>query len=510
MTENLNLPKVSIIILNWNKLDYLKRCVESAVKNTDYPNYEIIILDNASTEGGTKEYLTSLSYKVIFAPVNLGFAKGNNEVVKYASGEYLLLLNNDTIAKYDWLTPMIELTLNNPECGIVGGKLLYPDGTIQHIGVYLNYKGRRKHYFRKYPENIPEASKVRECEAVTAACLLIKKSIFEEVGGFDERYIQGVEDIDLCLKVRELGYKIFFCPQSILTRFEGTSWKDLGDKKWQRLKKKARKNNERLFYKKWGGKIDSMRLESQHSRFKPHDYFVRDFSTIVKLIPEGTKSILNVGCGKGVLGKALKVKGIKEVWGIEIDPLLASEAVFFMDRVITGDIENIIIPERKNSFDCIVMTDVLEHLKDPWSAFKKLTEYLSEDGVMIASISNIRHYRVIKDIIKDRWFYCESGILDSSHLRFFGLSAIKHLFSVADLDIQKIERLKKAKGIMKILNLLTFGSLQELLTFQYLIVAKKKKHIRDENSPKLKERQRAAKEGIKSAIHEVIKNVWAI
>lgn len=478
-------PKISIIILNWNKLDYLKQCIENAVKNTDYPNYEIVILDNASTEAGTKEYLSSLPHKTITSPVNLGFAKGNNEAVKHATGEYLLLLNNDTIPKHDWLTPMIELILNNPECGIVGSKLLYPDGTIQHIGIYLDYKGKRNHYFERYPEDIPEANKIRECEAVTGACLLIKKSVFSLVGGFDERYIQGVEDIDLCFKVRELGYKVFFCPQSVLIHFEGISHKDLDDKQRKKVKRMMNKNNEKIFYEKWGEKIHSFMLELHPWKFKSYNYYTRQFSHIIKLIPDTASSILDVGCGAGLCGKEIRDIGLpRTIVGIEINPVIAKAAANYMDRIIVEDVENLNMQE-DSKFDCIIVADILEHLRDPWTMLRRLRECLSEDGVVIASIPNIRHYKIIKDILRDRWLYRKDGILDGGHLRFFGISTIKHLFSVSKLDIVKIERLEKAEGVMKILNKLFMGALREFLTYQYLIVAKKKKHILDENSAKL-------------------------
>lgn len=488
-------PKVSVIILNWNKLDYLKQCIENAVKNTDYLNYEIIIFDNASIEKGTKEYLSSLPFTTVFGPVNLRFAKGNNEAIKYASGDYLLFLNNDTVPEYDWLSPMVQLIMDAPECGIVGSKLLYPDRTIQHIGMYIDFKGRRKCYFKQYPEDIPEAVTVRECELVSAACMLIKKSLFEKVGKFDERYIHGVEDVDLCLKVRELGYKILFCPKSVLIHFEGTSLRDIGKterekiKNREKLKKKSARNNERIFYKKWGNKIDGMRLEPHHSKFKSRDYFDRDYSGIVRLIPGKAESILYFGFGKGFLGKALKNSGVEKIYGIEIDSALAIETDLYLDldKAIKGDFENISIKDQKNCFDCIVLTDILEHLKDPWISLRKLKELLSEEGMIIASITNIRHYSVIKDIIRDRWFYREDGILDSNHIRFFGLSTIKHLFSTSGLDIIGIERLEKAERFMQILNRVFFNNLREFITSRYLILAKKKKQTsyENENSPEL-------------------------
>src|SRR3990172_9604012 len=176
-------PKVSVIILNWNKLEYLKNCIESIERNTGYPDYEVIIFDNGSEEPGTKEFLSAQNHRVVLSPKNLGFAKGNNEAAKGAAGELLLFLNNDTVVHKNWLEPMVRLMLEHPDCGIVGSKLLYPDGTIQHIGVMFDHRENRRHIFKKYPADIPQAKEVSEREAVTGACMLIRKAVFEKVGG---------------------------------------------------------------------------------------------------------------------------------------------------------------------------------------------------------------------------------------------------------------------------------------------------------------------------------------
>ncbi len=490
-------PKVSIIILNWNKLEYLKQCIKSIEENTDYPNYEVIIFDNGSTEAGTKEFISSprtirksrwskflpddnavvrgslnnkFNYKVIMSPANLGFAKGNNEGARIADGELLLFLNNDTIAHKDWLGAMVSL-IQQQGCGIVGSKLLYPDGTIQHIGVVFDYRGNRRHIFKKYPSDIPHAMEIRECEAVTGACMLIPKELFEKVGGFDEKYIQGSEDIDLCLKARSLGFKVMFCPQSILTHFEQVSLKEKGN----RFKKKTTRHNNSLFMKKWGNKLDKFRLSNDFTGLKPYHYYHQSREEIIKLIPPWAKFILDVGCASGMLGKALKKKNPSlRVWGIEINKEIAKEAEKNSDRVFVTDVEKAdTVFDEPVIFDCIIFADVLEHLRDPWSVLKRFHRYLSRNGRIVCSIPNIRHYKIIKEIVRDRWLYRDEGILDVEHLRFFSLATIKNLFAVSGYDIERIERNKKASGIMKFANKLFSNKLDNFLTQQYLIVCKK-------------------------------------
>jgi len=463
-------PKVSIIILNLDKLGYLKQCIENAVKNAFYSNYEIIVLDNGSREPGTKEYLSSLPYRVIMSPTNMGFARGNNEAARYAAGKYLLFLNNDTIPHANWLEEMMKLILNTPDCGVVGSKLLYPDGRIQHIGVYFDFKGRRRHYFKGYPNDIPEAVEVRECEAVTGACMLIRRDLFNEVNGFDERFVHGSEDIDLCLKIREKGYRVFFCPKSILTHFEQVTLKDLG----KRFKKRSTKKNDRLFVKKWGDKIDCFKLISSYGDYKPYDYYEQPRDEILKLIPEGVNSVLDIGCARGMLGKALRERGVKKIWGVELNPVVASSPSPYLDKVIVGDVEEVEIPCDDGAFDCIIFADVIEHLRDPWSVLFKVRGYLNNSGWVIASIPNIRHYKVVKDIMRDRWLYREQGILDRNHLRFFSLATIKNLFSVTGYDIVRIERSMKAKWGMRLANYMFFGILREFMVLQYLILARRK------------------------------------
>jgi GT2 family glycosyltransferase/tetratricopeptide (TPR) repeat protein len=183
--------------------------------------YEIIIVDNASSDG-TADYLGKLKreFKVLTNKENLGFARACNQGAAAAAGKYLVFLNNDTIPQSGWLEELINFAESNPEIGIVGSKLLYPDGSIQHAGIEL-INGIPDHPFRYAPNDLPQVCEIKELDMVTGACLLIRKDLFEECGLFDEAYLNGVEDIDLCLKVRSRGFKVVYNPKSVLYHYEG-------------------------------------------------------------------------------------------------------------------------------------------------------------------------------------------------------------------------------------------------------------------------------------------------
>jgi glycosyltransferase involved in cell wall biosynthesis/Flp pilus assembly protein TadD len=213
--------KSSIVIPVFNKIEYTRQCLEALFKTTPRGLFELIVVDNSSSDG-TQEYLKKLAgeIKIITNEYNLGFAKACNQGARAARGELLVFLNNDTVPLAGWLEALIETAEYNISIGIVGGKLLYPDGKIQHAGVgFIN--GIPDHPLRNFPGDHPEANETRELDMVTGACLLIKKDLFFECGGFDEQYKNGVEDIDLCLKVRMNGYKVIYNPKSTLYHYEG-------------------------------------------------------------------------------------------------------------------------------------------------------------------------------------------------------------------------------------------------------------------------------------------------
>ncbi|UCD15926.1 MAG: class I SAM-dependent methyltransferase [Candidatus Omnitrophota bacterium] len=191
------------------------------------------------------------------------------------------------------------------------------------------------------------------------------------------------------------------------------------------------------------------------------------------MVPEGAKRILDLGCGDGRLGSMLKIKE-REVVGIEKNDMLCEAAAEKLDRVFSVDMENFVLPYPKEYFDCILCADVLEHLIEPLVFLEKCKEYLSEDGFILASIPNIRYYKVIGNLIfSGTWDYMEQGILDRTHLRFFTLINIKELFIDAGYEIIDIKRNIVAASLMRFLNRASFGRLKEFLTYQYYIKAEK-------------------------------------
>ena len=148
-------------------------------------------------------------------------------------------------------------------------------------------------------------------------------------------------------------------------------------------------------------------------------YYSYSRPEIQALIPSSAKKILDIGCGTGELGKALKERQDCEVTGVEIVPEVADKARENLDKVIVGDIEEIIDDLPENYYDVVIFADVLEHLKNPWKILSQIKTRINAQSIVIISIPNVRHWSVIKDLLEGRWDYQEAGILDKTHLRFF-------------------------------------------------------------------------------------------
>ena len=222
-------PMVSIIIPTRDRVDLLRQCVESIETMTEYAPYEILVLDNDSVDPATRDYLASIenTWRVARCPGPFNFARINNLGVAHARGDYLLFLNNDTRVRHrEWLTAMVEQA-QRPDVGAVGAKLLYPDGRIQHAGVVLGVLGVAGHAFRYCPSGgatyFDLATVVRNVSAVTGACMLVPRRVFEEVGGFDERFAVAFNDVDLCCRIRQHGYLIVYTPLAELCHLESAS-----------------------------------------------------------------------------------------------------------------------------------------------------------------------------------------------------------------------------------------------------------------------------------------------
>jgi len=237
---------VSIIIPVFNQFSFTRQCLEALFATLPVEiSCEILIIDNASTDA-TASYLTNLGSRVttLKNQQNLGFAVACNQGAKQAHGEYLLFLNNDTLPKPGWLLPLVTAVVKG-EADICGARLLYPDGRCQHAGIAFNEKGLGYHIFGNFPGEAPPVMERRLMQAVTGACLLLRKGLFLELGGFDEGFRNGFEDVDLCLRAGQMKKKILYAPESLLVHHaEQTS----GRKDHDIL-------NMQRFFERWQGRI---------------------------------------------------------------------------------------------------------------------------------------------------------------------------------------------------------------------------------------------------------------
>ncbi|MGA4473046.1 glycosyltransferase [Ectopseudomonas chengduensis] len=254
-------PLVSIIIPTKDQLPILQRCVESLLEKTRYPNYEVLIVDNDSQTAEAQTWLAGVEswgeslVRVLRYPYPFNYSAINNMAAQAARGEYLVLLNNDTaILREDWLDAMLNHA-QRPEVGVVGAKLLYPDGRIQHAGVVLGLRGPADHPFigeaMDAPGYMQRLQVDQNYSAVTAACLMIRKSLYEEVGGLDEQAFKvSYNDVDLCLKTREAGYLTVWTPHAVVMH-EGSVSQTRVDPAAQEAKRKRFVAEQDAMYAKW-------------------------------------------------------------------------------------------------------------------------------------------------------------------------------------------------------------------------------------------------------------------
>jgi GT2 family glycosyltransferase len=225
-------PLVSLIVPTRNGLELLRRCINSILEKTDYPNYEILIVDNGSDQQAVLEYLANIvndrRVRVLRDDRSFNFSALNNSAVQSARGEVVGLINNDIeVISPDWLSEMVSIALQ-PSVGAVGARLWFPDETLQHGGIILGVGGVANHSHKHLPRGVPgyfgRAALIQSFSAVTAACLVVRRDLYEQVGGLDEANLAvAFNDVDFCLKLREAGYRNVWTPHAELYHHESAT-----------------------------------------------------------------------------------------------------------------------------------------------------------------------------------------------------------------------------------------------------------------------------------------------
>lgn len=234
--------KLSIIIVSWNTVDTTIKCIQSIKKNLSGFKYEIIVVDNASTDDTVDKLKKYNEVIVVKNKTNLGFGQANNIGTKIAKGEYLLFLNSDMELIDDKLIDMYKYSSKNPYMGIIAPKFLNidlsPQGSVWPPQTLSNaFKEFWLSKENTYSKYTPQGNNPVEVFSVSGGAMMIKKSLFNKIGGWDKRYFMYFEDLELCRQVRKLGYKICFYPDCKLIHRHGTSGKFLADSsnQWRRL-----------------------------------------------------------------------------------------------------------------------------------------------------------------------------------------------------------------------------------------------------------------------------------
>jgi GT2 family glycosyltransferase len=237
----------SIVIPVHNRAALTVQCLEALRAEPPGVACETIVVDDASTDA-TAEFLRRQgeAIRVVSRENNGGFASACNDGAAAARGDYLVFLNNDTIPKAGWLDTLVSYAGEHAEAAVVGAKLLFPNETVQHAGVVICQDGLPRHLYAGFPGDHPAVNKSRRFQAVTAACMLVRREAFEQSGGFDNDFRNSLEDVDLCLRLGEHGHEVHYCHESVLYHLESVS---------RGKRSKETEHNIRLFRSRWGDRV---------------------------------------------------------------------------------------------------------------------------------------------------------------------------------------------------------------------------------------------------------------
>lgn len=404
--------KTAIIILTYNNLQYNKECLESIRKYTKEGTYEVIIVDNCSTDG-TRDWLKEQTdIKLLLNDENVGFPKGCNMGIELAEKDSdILLLNNDIVVTPRWLDNLRICLYSDEKIGAVGAMC---NQFANHQGIEGAYTNNDELVQFADKINISDISKWEEKNFLIGFCKLIKRAVLDKIGGLDERYSPGyVEDNDLSISIINEGYKLMLCHDVFIHHYLGTSFRKDWNKFWTLVI-----GNRYKFQEKWGFHTDKF----EDIRFD-----------LIRLMDEANHekemNILDVGCSVG--GTLLKIKkdypNIK-MYGIENDMNIRKIVKNFMN-ISSKSVGEFPLDFPQQHFDYIIINNELEFTEDPVMLLSELKKYLKPSGFIIASVKNIMHFSVLRNIIKGSWRYAEGDIIDRSSRNYFTADDIVKLFS---------------------------------------------------------------------------------
>lgn len=407
MKEN----KTAIIILTYNNLQYNKECLESIRKYTKEGTYEIVVVDNCSTDGTIEWLKEQKDIKLFLNEENSGFPKGCNLGIKLADkNSDILLLNNDIVVTPRWLENLETCLYSDEKIGAVGAMC---NQFANHQGIEGTYTNNDELIQFAEKINISDSSKWEEKNFLIGFCKLIKREVLNKIGGLDERYSPGyVEDNDLSISIINEGYKLMLCHDVFIHHYLGTSFRKDWNKFWSLVI-----GNRYKFEEKWGFHTDKF----EDIRFD-----------LIRLIDEQDKkkemNILDVGCSVG--GTLLKIKKDYpniNLYGVENSEDIRKIIKNFMS-VSNKKVGEFPLEFPEGHFDYIIINSELEFCDKPEYFISSLKKYLRPNGYIIGSVRNLMHFSVLKNITNGNWMYAQGDTIDRNCKNYFTVDDIYKLF----------------------------------------------------------------------------------
>lgn len=332
-------PVVSVVMVTHNAADWARRALQALLEHTE-PCYELIVVDNASRDGTAELPARELEgATLVLNDRNRGFGPANNQGAAHAVGRHLLFLNNDALVRRGWLPPLLERIDSDDRIGAVGPRLLNLDGSLQIAGALLARSGSTLEHGYGDDADAPEYRFARDVDYLSGACLLVRRSAFNEVGGFDAAYgLAYFEDADLCLSLAALGYRVVYEPRSSVTHVRGASPR--GD-----AFATLAPRNRSLFRRRWSHVLASRPLSplapSRRRTLAARDAPVSERILVVGEPPEALLQAASAARVTAIAGAGLKGRlveaGVEVARGVEDWPAWFAERRFHYDVVVAGE-----------------------------------------------------------------------------------------------------------------------------------------------------------------------------